>query len=206
MERRKYDLDYYFQFFEIVTKNSYYIYQNDEEGKQNIETLINFINLKELSALLINAPEMISITQKSILLKFIRTFYLVDYLDQINYLKKYHLLGTKQYKILLKHHIVKEKALSFIPNKEFDDINNINNNKIYMNNNMNNNNINKINPQINGRFNNNNLINNNNNNYQNFGIDNNNMGNTNKFNNNNSDNDQNINKEKYQKKLLYISK
>ena len=203
MERRRHDLDYYFQFFEIVTKNSYYVYQNDEEGKQNIETLINFINLKELSSLLINAPEIISINQKSILLKFIRTFYLIDYLDQINYLKKYHLLGTKQYKILLKYHITKDKALSFMPNTEF---NNINNNKIDMNNNINNSDINNINPQINGVFNNNNLINNNNNNYNNFGIANNNIGNINQFNNNNSQNAQNINKEKYQNKLQYIDK
>ena len=202
MERRKIDLDYYFQFFEIVTKNSYYIYQNDEEGKQNIETLINFINLKELSALLINSPEMISIKQKSILLKFIRTFYLIDYLDQINYLKKYHLLGTKQYKILVKHNIAKDQALSYIPNKKLNNINNINMNNYIINNNY----INNINPQNNLLINNNNLIDHNNNNHQNLGIAYNNMGNINQINNNNSQNDKNINKEKYKNKLEYIDK
>ena len=208
MERRKYDLDYYFQFFEIVTKNSYYIYQNDEEGRHNIESLINFINLKELSALLINAPEMISMTQKSILLKFIRTFYLMDYLDQINYLKKFHLLGTKQYKILLKHNIAKDQALSYIPNEEPNNINNINNNNILMNNNIiKNNYINNINPQNIGLINNNNFINNNYSNYQNFGIANDNMENNNYINNNNNaQNGKNIDKEKYKKKLEYIDK
>lgn len=34
MEIRKYDLDYYFQFFEILTKNTFYVYENDEEGKK----------------------------------------------------------------------------------------------------------------------------------------------------------------------------
>jgi len=194
MERRKYDLDYYFEFFEIVTKNSYYIYQNDEEGKQNIETLINFINLKELSALLMNAPEMISIRQKRILLKFIRTFYLIDYLDQINYLKKYHLLGTKQYKILIKHNIAKDLALSYMANKEFNNINNINMNNNIINNKF----INNINPQNISLNNNNNF--NNNNNYQNFGNVYNNMGNE------NQNNDKNINKEKYKNKLEYIDK
>ena len=45
MEIRKIDLDYYFEFFELLTKNSFYVYENDVDGKQNIETLINFIDL-----------------------------------------------------------------------------------------------------------------------------------------------------------------
>ena len=107
MEIRKYDLDYYFQFFEIITKNSFYVYENDEKGKENIKTLINFIDLENLSRLIINSPELITYTQKRILLKFIRTFYLLDYLDPINYLKKSHLLTTKQYKYLLKLVLIK---------------------------------------------------------------------------------------------------
>ena len=106
MEIRKYDLDYYFQFFEILTRNSFYVYENDEEGKKNIETLINFIDLENLSRLLTNCPQLINCKQKSILLKFIRTFYLLDYLDPVNYLKKGHLLTTTQYKYMLKNNLI----------------------------------------------------------------------------------------------------
>jgi hypothetical protein len=42
MEIRKYDLDYYFQFFDIITKDTFYVYQNDEEGKKNGECIKNF--------------------------------------------------------------------------------------------------------------------------------------------------------------------
>ena len=107
MDIRKYDLDFYFQFFEILTKNSFYVYENDEEGKHNIEKLIKFIDLENLSRLLIKSPHLITLKQKTILLKFIRTFYLLDYLDPVNFLKKRHLLTTKQYKLMLKYNLIK---------------------------------------------------------------------------------------------------
>ena len=122
MEIRKYDLDFYFQFFEIITKNSFYVYENDEEGKENIKILINFIDLENLSKLLIQSPELITFSQKRILLKFIRTFYLLDYLDPVNYIKKSHLLTTKQYKIMLKYNLINENNQS--PNNNFYNNNN----------------------------------------------------------------------------------
>ena len=128
MEIRKYDLDFYFQFFEILTKNSFYVYENDIEGKQNIETLINFIDLENLSRLIINAPELIKYSQKSILLKFIRTFYLLDYLNPVNILKMRHLLTTKQYKMMIKYNILKNNNPSnYMPNQNYSN-NYINNN------------------------------------------------------------------------------
>jgi hypothetical protein len=141
MEIRKIDLDYYFEFFELLTKNSFYVYENDEDGKRNIETLINFIDLENLSKLLINSPELLNISQKKILLKFIRTFFLLDYLDPINYLKMRHLLTTKQYKLMIKYNILENNnALNHM---------NQNNNTMM-------NNINGINEQIN---NNNDFVN-----------------------------------------------
>ena len=159
MEIRKYDLDYYFQFFEILTKNTFYVYENDEEGKKNIDILINFIDLENLSFLLNNAPELITFSQKTILLKFIRTFYLLDYLDQVNYIKKYHLLKTKQYKLMLKYNLVNNY------NKNDKIKSKIN----YINNNMNNNKYLKYN------YINNNYINNSNKEYFNFNLNNNNI-------------------------------
>ena len=109
MEIRKYDLEYYFQFFDILTKNSFYIYENDKEGKLKIEKIIDFIDLENLSRLLINSPQLINYKQKGILLKFIRTFYLLDYLDPVDFLKKRHLLTTKQYKFMVKNNLVTDK-------------------------------------------------------------------------------------------------
>ena len=152
LEMRKYDLDYYFQFFEILTKNSYYVYDNDEEGKQNIETLINFIDLDNLSKLLIDSPELLNISQKRILLKFIRTFYLLDYLDPLNILKMRHLLTTKQYKLMIKYKILEVNNPLNYTNQNNKIMNN-NNNYYYINNNYNY----ELNQQIND--NNNDFIN-----------------------------------------------
>ena len=134
MEIRKYDLDYYFQFFEILTRNSFYVYENDEEGKKNIETLINFIDLENLSRLLTNCPQLINCKQKSILLKFIRTFYLLDYLDPVNYLKKAHLLTTTQYKYMLKNNLINNNQQ--ITNQNYTIQNNFFPNNNYINNNF----------------------------------------------------------------------
>ena len=143
MEIRKYDLDYYFQFFEITTKNTFYIYQNDEKGKKNINLLINFIDLENLSKLLINSPELITFSQKTILLKFIRTFYLLDYLDQVNYTKKYHLLRVQQYKLLMEYNLVDNNTQNNVINSNINYINNnIYKNKYLTNNIINHNSIN----------------------------------------------------------------
>jgi len=172
MEIRKYDLDYYFHFFEILTKNTFYVYENDEEGKKNIDILINFIDLENLSLLLNNAPELLTFSQKTILLKFIRTFYLLDYLDQVNYIKKYNLLGTKQYKLMLKYNLIDN-------NTKNDKLNYKNN---YINNNMN------INNYLKYNYINSNYINSSNKQNFNCNLNNNNI--NNKFINNN----ENINK------------
>ena len=128
MKLRQNELDYYFHFFEIMTKNTFYVYNNDEKGKKYVKTLINFIDLENLSQLLINNPDMITLYQKSILLKFIRTYYLLDYLDPINILKKSSLLTKKQYKSILKNNINNNNSNNII--NDNDNINNINNNNI----------------------------------------------------------------------------
>jgi len=159
MEIRKYDLDYYFQFFEITTKNTFYIYQNDEEGKKNIDILINFIDLENLGKLLINSPELITFSQKTIILNFIRTFYLLDYLDQVNYTKKYHLLRTQQYKLMMKYNLIDNNSLNNSINPNINYINdNIYKNKYLNNNIINHNSINNNNLKY--KYLNNNYINN----------------------------------------------
>ena len=180
MEIRKYDLNYYFQFFEILTKNSFYIYENDEEGKMKIEKIINFIDLENLSRLLINSPQLINFKQKSILLKFIRTFYLLDYLDPVDFLKKRHLLTTKQYKYMLKNNLINNNANNYnnVYNQNFG--NHINNNI--------------LNVHINQNYSNDAMLNANQN-LQNINS-----------NNNLIDNERTIDKQKYINKLKYIEK
>ena len=149
VKERNNELDYYFQFFEIMTKNSFYIYKNDEEAKKNIEILIKFIDLENLSNFIINNPDLITLEQKSILLKFIRTFYLMDYLDPINILKKSFLLTTKQYKSMIKNNIMNNNDITK-ENKNFNnDIHVVENNNI--NNNITNNNITNNNNIMNHR-------------------------------------------------------
>ena len=210
MEKRRYDLDYYYQFFEIVTRNSFFVYENDEEGKQNIELLIKFVDLENLSKLLNESPELITLSEKTILIKFIRTLFLLDHLNQVNYLKKYHLLGTKQYKLMIKNNqknnnLVKQDN-NYIDNNIYMNIHFGNNNMI----NYNLANMNYFNQQNLGvlgnniMINNNYLINNYNNNFnnQNFGI----INNDQIINKNNNllENEKNINKDKYLIKLKNI--
>ena len=139
MVQRKYELDFYFQFFEIMTKNTFYLYKNDEKGKKYVETLIKFIDLENLSIIMNNNPDLITLSQKSILLKFIRIFYLIDYLDPINILKKGSLLTMNQYKLMMKEHIIKNNNYYFAYNKANNNINddNINNNIDLLNKNNN---------------------------------------------------------------------
>ena len=174
---RKYDLDFYFTFFEIITKNSFYVYENDEEGKIQLEKLINFIDLENLSRLLINSPQIINYKQKTILLKFIRTFYLLDYLDPVDFLKKRHLLTTKQYKYMLKYNLINNNQNQYNNNGNNMQFGN------YINNNMYSGNINPNYPYNTMLSNNQNLPN-----------------------NNLNENERNINKEKYMNKLKYIEK
>ena len=44
MEKRKKELDFYFPFFQIMTKNSFYVFKNDEQGKKDLETLGNSVS------------------------------------------------------------------------------------------------------------------------------------------------------------------
>ena len=80
-----------------------------------------------------NNPDIITLSQKRILLKFIRTFYLMDYLDPINILKKTSLLTMKQYKSMVKKNIINNNKNNFNAHNNFVN-NNINSNKINDNN------------------------------------------------------------------------
>ena len=108
---RNCEIEYYFQFFELVTKNSFYIYNNDEYGKKLIDSILEFIDIEALEKILFDSSDIITYEQKTILLKFVRTYYFIDYLDQINYLKKADHLSKKDYKYMIKNNLIKDKQI-----------------------------------------------------------------------------------------------
>ena len=132
-KRRKWDLAFYFQFFELISINTFYVYENDEYGKKLIEWLKTFIDIDNLYNLILNSNDLFSFSQKSILFKFIRTYYLVDNLNQVNYLKKNNLLTTDQYKFMIAYNMIQDNRVTqyLIDNKKIkkDDKNNKKNDK-----------------------------------------------------------------------------
>ncbi len=111
-KRRKWDLAFYFQFFELITKNTFYVYENDVYGQKLIGWLKTFIDIDNIYHLLLNSNELFSFYQKTILLKFIRTYYFIDYLNQVNYLKKKNLLTTEQYKSMISNNLIKDNRVT----------------------------------------------------------------------------------------------
>ena len=111
-KRRKWDLAFYFQFLELISKNTFYVYNNDVYGKKLIGWLKVFIDIENFTHIMNTSNDLISFTQRTTLLNFFRTYYLIDYLDQTNYLKKTHLLTTGQYKLMIKNDILKDKNVT----------------------------------------------------------------------------------------------
>ena len=105
---RNCEVECYFQFFELVVKNSYYIYNNDKYGKKLINSIIEFIDIQSLDKILLESSDMMSYSQRIVLLKFIRTFYLMDHLNQVNYLYKENPLTNKDYKIMINKYFIKD--------------------------------------------------------------------------------------------------
>ena len=110
-KRRKWDLAFYFQFFELITKNTFYVYNNDAYGKKLMGWIKIFIDIDNLSLILSTSNDLFSYEQKTILFNLIRTYYLIDYLNQVNYLKKEHLLTKEQYKSMINNNLIKDKKV-----------------------------------------------------------------------------------------------
>ena len=108
---RKYEISCYFQFFELITKNTFYVYKNDKYCKKLIKSILEFIDIQSLEKILLDSQDMISYSQKSILLKFIRTFYFIDYLDQLDYLNRITLLSNEEYKYMINNSLIKDKKI-----------------------------------------------------------------------------------------------
>ena len=121
-KRRKWDLAFYFQFFELISKNQFYVYNNDVYGKKCIGWLLVFIDIENLAEIMNNNNELFSYEQKTILMNFIRIYYTLDYLNQIDYMEKNQLLTTSHYKSMIKKKLLKDRKIM----QYFNDINFIN--------------------------------------------------------------------------------
>ena len=118
-KRRKWDLAFYFQFFELISKNTFYVYENDVYGKKLIDWLKTFIDIENFIHILTNSGDLFSFNQKIILLHFIRTYYLLDELNQVNYMKKNDLLTTEQYKLMINNNLIKDnKIMQYLVEKK----------------------------------------------------------------------------------------
>ena len=112
LKNRNIEIEYYFKFFEIVTKNSFFIYNNDYYGQKLINSIIEFIDIETLEKILLESSEMLSFDHKIILIKFIMTFYLLDHLDQVNYLYKEYPLSNNEYKFMINHNFIKDSKIT----------------------------------------------------------------------------------------------
>ena len=110
-KRRKWDLAFYFKFLELISKNQFYVYKNDVYGKKCIGWLLVFIDIENLAEIMNNNYELFTYEQKAILMNFIRIYYTLDYLDQVDYLKKNPLLTTSLYKFMIKNKLLKDKKI-----------------------------------------------------------------------------------------------
>ena len=110
-KRRKWDLAFYFQFFDLISKNQFYVYSNDAYGKKCIGWLLVFIDIENLAEIMNNNYELFSYEQKTILMNFIRIYYTIDYLHQVDYMEKTQLMTTSHYKYMIKNKLLKDKKI-----------------------------------------------------------------------------------------------
>ena len=104
----------------MISKNQFYVYDNDVYGKKCIGWLLVFIDIENLAEIMNNNNELFSYEQKTILMNFIRIYYTLDYLNQVDYMEKSQLMTTSHYKLMIKNKLLKDKKIM----KYFSDIKN----------------------------------------------------------------------------------
>ena len=108
----------YFEFFKLVTINTFYFY-NNEETNEILKIFLDFNDLERIKSAFLN--DIFTLKQKYILLEYLRTIYFSDYLDEYEILKQQNPLTNSQFEILLKN-----KAIN--ANINPNDLNGTNNN------------------------------------------------------------------------------
>ena len=111
-KKRNAEMNYYFYFFKVITKNSYYVYKKEEYKEKLINSIKEFIDMNTFEKIFTEATDVLSFAQKTILLKFIRTFYFIEHLEHINYLNKANPLSNNEYKNLIDNDEIKDKNIT----------------------------------------------------------------------------------------------
>ena len=84
------------------------MYKKEEYKEKLIDSIKEFIDMPTLEKIFTEATDILSFTQKTILLKFITTFYFIEYLEHINYLNKASPLSNDEYKNLINNKEIKD--------------------------------------------------------------------------------------------------
>ena len=110
-ETRELELNIYFQFFEIITKNTFFCYGSDKNMKNRIKQIQDFILLDNYLYLFENS-KLFNIKQKEIILRLVRTFFLIDYLDPIDYNKMKHHLRIDEFKNMIYGNLINDEKIT----------------------------------------------------------------------------------------------
>ena len=98
----------YFSFFNIISKRTFYTFSS-EEDLLILQSLYKFNDLKDYKTLF--ETNQLTLKQRTILLKYCRTMYLIDRMDMYNILAKFHHLTTSEFKALIESNTIVEQNI-----------------------------------------------------------------------------------------------
>ncbi len=110
-EARELELNIYFSFFEIISKNTFYCYNNDKEMQNRIQQIFDFMLLEDY-VYLFQSSNLFSIKQKEIIMRFIRNLFLIDFLDPIDYSKMKHFLKNDEYRDMIYDGLIEDENIT----------------------------------------------------------------------------------------------
>ena len=100
---KKIFLSLYFTFFRLITKNTFYIYNNDEDN-EIMDILISFNHFPEIKDAFVNNK--FTLKQKYILLEYIRTLCFIDHLDEFEILDQVSPLSNYEFELLIRNNLI----------------------------------------------------------------------------------------------------
>ena len=96
-------LSLYFTFFRLISMNTYYFY-NNEEDNEIIDILFSFNNLPEIKKSF--TSHLFTLKQKYILLQYLRTICFIDHLDEYEILDQVYPLSNSEFVNLLRNNLI----------------------------------------------------------------------------------------------------
>ena len=100
---KKIVLSLYFTFFKLISKNTFYFYNNDEDN-EILDILLSINNFEELKKSFNN--NIFSLKQKYIILQYLRTICFIDRLDEYEILDQIFPLSNSEFRDLLRNNLI----------------------------------------------------------------------------------------------------